>query len=200
MQASTAQNKMSSYTFLAEKQQTKYAVVPVHTAAEEALFQVLIRDFMSQSTPNWQEFARKWSPNANGSTLFYKTPEQLRSHYMDWNEAKNRTLSLAKNAQKFTSMRRRLQSAERLVIAPPPIPPVMLNPRVDTSAHIAQSPATTNSYAPNITRVLHPRPLAPLPTISVHIVPTRRKERTCKTCGSNSCKGRAQAFRCPLKQ
>lgn len=65
------------HAYLAEKQHTWKAILPVHTPAEIELFSNLMKDddaFSSQSSgPRWSECVRSWNSKANEHDgVFYK--------------------------------------------------------------------------------------------------------------------------------
>ncbi|KAJ7247258.1 hypothetical protein C8J57DRAFT_1523038 [Mycena rebaudengoi] len=81
------------YEYLASAQNTKFAVVPIHTDAEYALFNRTLRaggKFAPASgSPDFKGMARWWSEKANGKTIFYKLPEQLQAHFKTWTAARD---------------------------------------------------------------------------------------------------------------
>ena len=67
-------------TYLARRQGTRYAVLPVHTAKERSLFHSLVHTstaFKTSGQPNWHMLAIEWSGHANGKTVFYKVCTSL---------------------------------------------------------------------------------------------------------------------------
>jgi hypothetical protein len=77
------------YDYLASAQHTKYAVVPIHTSGEVALFENSVKLggkwFVSVGQPSFENMAAWWSTESNGKTIFYKLPEHLISQYKTWN-------------------------------------------------------------------------------------------------------------------
>jgi hypothetical protein len=58
---------------LAKQQQTRIAVLPIHTPDERALFRLFMKfDESSKSQPNWTSFTSHWSEHCDGKTIFYK--------------------------------------------------------------------------------------------------------------------------------
>ncbi|KAJ7637248.1 hypothetical protein DFH06DRAFT_1433264, partial [Mycena polygramma] len=80
--------RTNRYEFLAAAQDTKFALVPVHTNEEYSLFNRAARSggesAASNGPPNFNEMAKWWSGKVNGKNIFYKLPEQLQSHYKVW--------------------------------------------------------------------------------------------------------------------
>ena len=77
------------YSYLAAVQHTKFAVTPLHTKEEYALYtEVVVRGgekWCSQSgKPVFHKFATWWSSQANGINIFYKLPEHLSAHHKQW--------------------------------------------------------------------------------------------------------------------
>lgn len=65
---------------LSKRQGTRYAVLPVHTRAERALFRTILESLQLNQSPSdrdWITFARRWSSNANGQSIFYKVSPSL---------------------------------------------------------------------------------------------------------------------------
>ncbi|KAL9536894.1 hypothetical protein MBANPS3_012276 [Mucor bainieri] len=78
----------SSYALLAKLQNTRHAVVPVHTKEERDLFQLLLDSdcrHKDGKEPNWLHQCYNWSYRCNTQTangnLFYKTPYHLKTYY-----------------------------------------------------------------------------------------------------------------------
>lgn len=78
----------SSYSLVAELQNTKFAVVPVHTKEERQLFKSILdnnSEFSRGKEPNWDHFCIVWSYRCNtqalNGNLFYKTPYHLKMYY-----------------------------------------------------------------------------------------------------------------------
>lgn len=70
-------DRKQPHAYLAEKQHTRKAILPVHTPAEIELFSTLMRNddaFISQSSgPRWFECVRSWNSKANEQdNIFYK--------------------------------------------------------------------------------------------------------------------------------
>ena len=60
---------------LARQQQTRYAVLPIHTQAERDLFQLFSQTsplFTNQATPQWVALAGSWAEHCDGKSIFYK--------------------------------------------------------------------------------------------------------------------------------
>ncbi len=63
-----------NHVYLAKRQGTRFAVLPVHTRAERDIFQLLIETspLLKATQPNWTALAAEWSKHANGKTIYYK--------------------------------------------------------------------------------------------------------------------------------
>lgn len=76
------------YRYLANRQNTLFAVVPVHTKEEILLYDKLVsthkKDLyvnINSSIPDFDSFAKIWSSFADGVKIFYKTPEHLKLYF-----------------------------------------------------------------------------------------------------------------------
>jgi hypothetical protein len=120
----------SQYTFLAKWQQTRYAIVPVHTKQEKALFRSLLLEFTGEDANvddrTWREFAVHWHRNADGRNVFYKTTEHLKSYYTQWKAYRNVQRSIYLNQNAVYTIRLNLQNPSRKRSAPPPKAPAPL--------------------------------------------------------------------------
>jgi hypothetical protein len=85
------------YQYLAEKQGTRFAIVPAHTMQEYELFKFQQRQLFSGREPDWIEFAKVWSNHANGRDIFYKTPEHLKSHSNKWDDSRTFANTVSRN-------------------------------------------------------------------------------------------------------
>ncbi|KAJ6467664.1 hypothetical protein C8R47DRAFT_1303319 [Mycena vitilis] len=99
------------YEFLAASQNTKFAVAPIHTNEEYALFNSAARPGgqfgNSTGPPNFKEMAKWWSTRVNGKTTFYKLPEQLQAHHKTWSGVRDEMATMQKTApqrQEFTDL------------------------------------------------------------------------------------------------
>jgi hypothetical protein len=92
--------------YLAKKQNTRFAVLAVHTQAEKSLFHRFMTSdttFKREGGPDFKVAVLKWNSEANGESIFYKVcvlpecdilfhlnlcksqlPEQLKSYYSTW--------------------------------------------------------------------------------------------------------------------
>lgn len=64
------------HSYLAVRQQTRAAVLPIHTRPERSLFKAMLADpqgpFSGRKEPNWIELANIWSGHVDGVLIFYK--------------------------------------------------------------------------------------------------------------------------------
>ncbi|RDB18198.1 hypothetical protein Hypma_000504 [Hypsizygus marmoreus] len=83
---------------LTAQQETRFAILPVHTPNERALFSLLVKDheghFAGRTQPNWVALSRSWSQYCDGHTIFYKLPEHLKNYYKAWKEFRNEDNSI----------------------------------------------------------------------------------------------------------
>ncbi|KAJ7152904.1 hypothetical protein C8R46DRAFT_912792, partial [Mycena filopes] len=98
--------RTNHYEFLAAAQNTKFALVPIHTDEEYALFNKAVRPGGQFSTPNgppnFVQLTQWWSSRVNGNTIFFKLPEYLQAHYKTWNAARDEmtTMHMTSEARK----------------------------------------------------------------------------------------------------
>lgn len=67
--------KALRHTYLAKVQNTRYAVIAVHTAAEREHFQALMKSnasFNRTGGPDWRQGTIDWNGSADGKSIFYK--------------------------------------------------------------------------------------------------------------------------------
>lgn len=72
---SDSQTPAKKHSYLAKKQNTRFAVLTLHTDEEKKLFSQLMRDesaFKRERGPDWPTAVRVWNQKANGETVFYK--------------------------------------------------------------------------------------------------------------------------------
>ena len=68
-----SQDPSEKQVYLAKHQDTKYAVISVHTAEEKILFKDLMQKSPDSSIANWDALVKIWNGDyANGTTVFYK--------------------------------------------------------------------------------------------------------------------------------
>lgn len=79
--------------WMAQRQQTRYPVLPIHTPEEKSLFRQLVRSSNRQC--DWKRLAREWNDKADGETIFYKLPEHLDSYMTVAKRADNNRDTLA---------------------------------------------------------------------------------------------------------
>ena len=120
--------QISQYSFLSRRQQSRFAILPVHTSAEQDIFlRIHMDNFLQDSSPNWAESARLWSQKVNGSSIFYKTPEDLKSYFEAWKQKRMISKSQSISTVKFVhATRSRIQAVARNKNAPALLTPVSL--------------------------------------------------------------------------
>jgi hypothetical protein len=125
LQHSTRQ--ISQYNFLALRQQSIFAILPVHTHEEQELFMTIYRDrYVQDVTPNWLDFVKVWSTHANGTTIFYKTSESLKTFFDTWKKTRATANTLHQHRELVSATRRRIQAVSRHQLAPPSTAPSAL--------------------------------------------------------------------------
>ncbi|KAG6896938.1 hypothetical protein C0992_005144 [Termitomyces sp. T32_za158] len=100
------------HQYLALRQDTRVAILPVHTQDERGLFKLFVAEanglFSGRSEPNWYQVAEQWNNHANGLTVFYKLPEQLKAYWRKWQENTNEKNSVSINQAAFNNIMRAL--------------------------------------------------------------------------------------------
>jgi hypothetical protein len=113
------------YSYLAAAQHTKFAVTPLHTKEEYALYTEVVawggEQWCPQSgKPVFHKFATWWSSQANGINIFYKLPEHLSAHHKQWVESRNKSQALISSEPQRLQHMQRLRSAHHTATVLPP--------------------------------------------------------------------------------
>ncbi|CEP16171.1 hypothetical protein [Parasitella parasitica] len=80
----TLRKRLGQYEYVAFNQQTKHAVISVHTLKETLEFERNYKENYDNVHPKFSEFASKFNSNANGIDIFYKTPDHLEKYYKQY--------------------------------------------------------------------------------------------------------------------
>jgi hypothetical protein len=215
----------SQYVYLAEKQQAIYPILPVHTDEEKDYFKELMSIYNSGGrNPDWEKLAILWCRKVNefGQTtdgqarrhpgsIYYKTAAHLKSYFVTWNDASNRTATMRANRSTVLETRAYLTSPSRVgnIHAPPAAEPLpAIAPRIIHENQLGGIQATLN------------QPQMPIFPVSVPLFPTAhpghfaadhnryrlattvdlsisRRTRTCVICRRSRCSGSNRRDRCP---
>ncbi|KAF9231665.1 hypothetical protein BU15DRAFT_68145 [Melanogaster broomeanus] len=109
-----AREQKIRHKYVAERQGTLVAVLPIHTRDERDLFQLLAHSsplFMDHARqPHWTALASIWASHANGKTIFYKLPEHLKAYYQTWTDFCNEQNTVALNAEASQRIRALVRS------------------------------------------------------------------------------------------
>ena len=113
------------YSYLAAAQHTKFAVTPLHTKEEYALYTKVVarggEQWCPQSgKPVFHKLATWWSSQANGINIFYKLPEHLSAHHKQWVESRNKSQALIASEQQRLQHTQHLRSAHHIATLLPP--------------------------------------------------------------------------------
>lgn len=195
---------VDQYSLLAERQGTKYAVLPVHTSVERKLFKTLHQNkFPTINSSVWIEFAKAWSAHVDGVEVFYKTMEYLKSYFVIFTESCNHRNTVSANFTTVRPVHRALTSSHRLLVAPPPQISQIVNIVASAQNVVSSVEDTVDSLEEVSAVTVLPRlsqptyvahPIAPLcpgmsrPSASSNLKKIR-KRRTCKMCNVVECPG-----------
>ncbi|EPQ50510.1 hypothetical protein GLOTRDRAFT_133880 [Gloeophyllum trabeum ATCC 11539] len=123
---------------LAFRQNARIAILPVHTSNERALFKLLITGvhgcFGAQKEPQWDLLAVEWAKHANGTTIFYKLKEHLKSYWKTWGENVNEKKSIQINQAAYQEISARLEADKPNVPRRQAAHPVPLRKQVKDSS------------------------------------------------------------------
>jgi hypothetical protein len=206
--ASVRRRKMSTYQYLAQIQNTKYPVVPIHTKREQDKFWQLYTELESshnKANPDFIRMAKEWCYRTNKQNElfprnkipadFYKIPELLESFF---NKSQNNntyfnTTKISKNTARLTAAKSAVNPSNR--------PNVVINSPVPLSGlkHTSPRPLASNipvkrpSHSP---RIFMPQ-LLPLPPINIITKKRKISKKRCFTCAQRE---PANMYICPGKQ
>ena len=137
--------RKDNYTFLAFAQQTKYAVIPLHTEDEFNLFHSAVSpggEYASaHGPPNFDQMVRWWSEKANGTTIFYKLREHLAAYYKTWNEHRQEKQTMLASQPQRQPHEKRTRSAtyvSRVLPAAKRHQPGIINNEMETVSAITE--------------------------------------------------------------
>ncbi|KAG1773608.1 hypothetical protein EV702DRAFT_1200931 [Suillus placidus] len=135
-QAEYAKGCKIKHDYLAGQQQTLVAVLPVHTVEEKALYRLLLKNntgqFSGKKQPNWITLAQEWQRHTNGTSIFYKLPEHLKSYFKIWNEHQNEHNSVEQNKSAYDEL-------QKLLAVPVGMPEITLAQRETVADQILGS-------------------------------------------------------------
>ncbi|KAI0369360.1 hypothetical protein BV20DRAFT_1113655 [Pilatotrama ljubarskyi] len=151
-----ARREKIRHRYLAHQQQTRVAILPVHTPEERALYRMLAKQpagyFAGPRQPNWVSLATEWSKYADGVHIFYKLPEHLKNYYKTWVENRNEENSV----EQYRAAYERLKS----LLAPRAgaMPTILTRPQQGSSARTVIYGNVDDSAAIDITGGSLPTP------------------------------------------
>lgn len=132
----------SPYTYLQERQKTQFAVLPIHTHSEFALFTECMHSgkFLTQSNSkkadasghvvDFESLARWWNDEVHKrpevterqSRIFYKLPEQLERHYKTWSQYRAEKATVTSHSRQLQDLAQLLTDEARAVDVPAALP------------------------------------------------------------------------------
>ncbi|KAI7872241.1 uncharacterized protein EV154DRAFT_570498 [Mucor mucedo] len=132
---STKRVRNNRFEYIARKQQAKFAIVPVHSNDEKAIFENMLScNYESSTEPDWSHFASHWNTSADGVSIFYKTPKHLKSYHIICKENK----FIANSIQKHRNIMQKVKSVISETMQPQVLP--QANPLLQPSNNIVTSP------------------------------------------------------------
>jgi hypothetical protein len=207
------------YRFLAQRQGISHAATPIHTVDDYRLYNRLLREHRDtiykpakqkqlsttkrkqlsteqnqtparQKHPNFDSFARLWSSFVNCKTIFYKTSDQIRSHYNRTKDINKYHATVEMNIETCEMIRVILQDPSRITMPVAPLP----QPQQKT----VPLPVTRMVYNPPMPRILIPKTPSQIVAPSPYEKP--RKNRTCAVCRDDTlCSGKSNPIYCNYK-
>ncbi|XP_006463087.1 hypothetical protein AGABI2DRAFT_152387 [Agaricus bisporus var. bisporus H97] len=120
-----ALNEKQKHSFVARMQNTRRAVLPVHTPAEQQLYQKLMETntvFSPKSgEPQWREAVVIWNQLADGTSdeVYYKLVEQLKVYHAKWKALSNVHTQLSRTAETRRPLYRQIHDPRRALMVPP---------------------------------------------------------------------------------
>ncbi|EKM76393.1 hypothetical protein AGABI1DRAFT_15060, partial [Agaricus bisporus var. burnettii JB137-S8] len=166
----SALSQKQKHWFVARMQNTQKAVLPVHTPAEQLLYQHFMETKAAFSPksgePQWRDAVVIWNQFADGTTdeIYYKLVEQLKVYHEKWKALSNVRTQLSRTAETRRPLTRQIHDSSRSSIVPP-TPTNILQPHQAKSGFISSSiivstpQADGNRYFPgtgtlNLTRLV----------------------------------------------
>jgi hypothetical protein len=84
----------SMLEWLAQRQNVQYAVIPITTVEEMALFKTIIRE-NPKAPSDWIGMCRLWNPHVDGIAVFYKLPSHFDQYFKFYSRARNDRSTIA---------------------------------------------------------------------------------------------------------
>ena len=218
-----ATRPISPYIFLAERQQTMHAVIPIHTAEEYTLFTNLMDSgnwFKPSShmpiagktsqTVNFRGLAKRWNEivhehaavpvaDLHTGSIFYKLPEQLERHHKLWLEARGRRATLAITTEQRKPITNVLADPNRRSHVLPPIIMAPLSDLHSTSSVLSSHKGKERANPPPIphNKTMGHRQAAPASEIGVASTSTSHAGRSIQKTKTKKACASCKANDCP---
>ena len=164
------------YEYLARQQNTRVAVLPIHTKAERWLFAFLVSEthglFSGPREPDWVAVATRWAGHADGKTIFYKVsalpsfckakltisqlPEHLKSYWKTWQENVNEKNSIKINETTYKELVKLLNihTAQNPFPSIPAAQPTPLRKQIAWGSRSMAEPTQQSTLEPWHVRIL----------------------------------------------
>ncbi|THH17937.1 hypothetical protein EUX98_g9038 [Antrodiella citrinella] len=146
-----AADKKILHFFLAKLQNTRVAVVPVHTSSERSLFRLMMKEhsdvkcFGAREQPNWVMFTTAWANRCDGIQIFYKLPEHLKAYYQRWLERRNEENSIEQCRAAYNEITSLLKPDPKAIPSIPTRRPLPLKDAVIKGKAAERPPQVDNS-------------------------------------------------------
>src|SRR5882762_8366201 len=132
------------YSYLATAQHTKFAVTPLHTKEEFALYNSTVsrggEEWCREAgKPIFHKMATWWSSKADGKTIFYKLPEHLTVYHKKSVDQRNRSQSMVASEQQRQAHTSRVRSDHHSAQVLDPSPYNQPGVMASTSQHISST-------------------------------------------------------------
>lgn len=127
-----------------KKQLPKFAIVPIHTVEENKLFLDLLHQFnslTSTTSPDWDEIVSIWNPFADGTAIYYKTPQHLKAHHNIFKEKQIAANSKSIHNIIIENVKKAIKNNMPLSV----VPPAIIIEAYSSSTRVLNSVITNNT-------------------------------------------------------
>ncbi|KAG2103735.1 uncharacterized protein F5147DRAFT_775862 [Suillus discolor] len=147
------------YVHLSQMQVTRFAVLPVHSCEERALFQAYAESspmFAGPQQPDFVALASLMNGHADGTHIFYKLPEHIKTHYKTWLDYSNKKSSVTLSADAT----RRIRTLLEFQVGSPQSVPTALPQQLADTINAPTNPSQTSENPWQLEKLLADHRLA----------------------------------------